>query len=154
MNRADLDRILEEHRRWRETDGRDGRFADLEGVNLDDAYLNGANLAGANLNNAYLLGANLARADLRGADLNNAYLRYASLRGADLRGANLVGANLAAAHLYNTNVAGVRANWFTRMTARGARNVTDEQRAQLGMQPPPRARNARRATDLARRLSR
>jgi hypothetical protein len=40
------------------------------------------------------------------------------------------------------------------MTARGALNLTDEQRGHLGMQPPPRAGNARRATDLAQRLSR
>jgi len=70
--------------------------------------------------------------------------------------ANLGGANLGGANLRRANLGGVRTNWLTRMTARGALNLTDEQRAQLGMQPP-RAGNARRgrnATDLARRLAR
>jgi len=50
----------------------------------------------------------------------------------------------------------VRTKWLTRMTARRAISLTDEQREQLGMQPPPRARNARQARtiDLARRLGR
>jgi uncharacterized protein YjbI with pentapeptide repeats len=149
MNRDKLDRILEEHKLWWDTRGREGRLADLDEADLRGAYLRGVNLRGASLDDA-----NLNYANLNGANLSGAHLRSADLEGSDLRGADLRGTDMADTDMTGTSLAGVSTNWFTRMTARGARNVTDEQRAQLGMQPPPRARNARRATDLARRLSR
>jgi uncharacterized protein YjbI with pentapeptide repeats len=152
MTRDDLDHILEEHRRWRDSDGRDGARAHPEGANLEGAHLEGANLEGAhlhraNLRGARLQGAHLHRALLSFADLRNANLSYADLRGADLDVADLDGANLA----------NVRTNWLTRMTARSVvewfvEPLDDEQRRQLGMQPRFRAGNACRSTDLARRL--
>jgi uncharacterized protein YjbI with pentapeptide repeats len=110
-------------------------------------------LAGQDGERANLHDADLSGADLRGADLRLAYLNHADLSGADLRCAYLLGADL-----HGSNLRGVRTNWFARMTARGARNLTDEQRARLGMQPA-RAENAgrgraRSATQLARRLAR
>jgi uncharacterized protein YjbI with pentapeptide repeats len=176
MTRDELDRVLELHRQWMAEVGvmnpydpkpKSGRAnlyganlagADLRGADLGCAYLcfadlSGADLSGANLSGADLRGAELERADLRDADLADADLDRANLRGADLSGAYLLGADLGGA-----NLRGVRTNWLTRMTARGTRNLSDEQRAQLGMQPP-RAENAgrgrtRTATDLARRLRR
>ena len=135
MTRIQLDRVLEFHRLWLAGEG--GERADLSGSNLRDANLSGA----------YLY-----RANLQAADLTNAVFPRANLRSADLRSADLTGA-----FLYDANLGGVRTNWFTRMTARGTRNLTDEQRAQLGTQPLPRVGNARRSrttTDLARRLAR
>jgi uncharacterized protein YjbI with pentapeptide repeats len=146
MTREELDRVLELHRRWFAGGGR-GKQARL--IRED---LRGADLTGANLRRV-----NLREADLRGADLSGADLSGALLRGADLTGANLYRANLSGAFLAVANLRGVRTNWFTRVTARSALDLTDEQRAQLGMQPAPRAENARRArntTDLARRLRR
>ena len=145
MTREELDRVLELHRKLLAGEG--GQRADLRGANLSGAHLYRANLRYANL----------YEANLRGADLHGADLTGAGLYEANLSGANLSGVNLTDAFLYGANLGGVRTNWLTRMTARGNRNLTDKQRRQLGMRPPPRAGNARRcrnATDLARRLSR
>jgi uncharacterized protein YjbI with pentapeptide repeats len=139
MRRDDLNLILAQHRRWLDTGGRAGKRADLTGADL-----RGANLYHADLDDA----------DLYGASLNGAYLTGAYLNGANLAGANLTGATLNGTNLKDASLAGVRTNWFTRMTTRGALNLTAEQRRLLGMQPRPRAMNARHANDLARRLTR
>jgi hypothetical protein len=101
-----LKKILEEHRRWRESGETEGARANLAGANLAGAYLDGANLAGANLDGANLAGANLAGAYLAGAYLAGANLAGAYLDGANLAGANLDGANLAGANLAGANLAG------------------------------------------------
>ena len=74
MNKDKLNKILDNHKLWLKTGGKEGEKADLRG----------ADLQGADLREADLRWANLRGADLRGADL-----RWANLRGADLRGANL-----------------------------------------------------------------
>jgi hypothetical protein len=154
MNRKELNRVLKLHRLWVAGDG-DGERANLRDANLGYEQLAGMNLSGANLYGANLYGALLFEVNLENADLENADLRDAKLVFANLRGANLRGANLFFAVLHETDLRGVRTNFITRMRARGAKGLTDEQRAQLGMQPAPRAENARRAhsaTQLARRL--
>ena len=123
--------ILKEHQLWLESNGRNGKKADLsnknligadlEGANLRGANLRGANLIGANLREAnlieayligaYLIGANLREASLIEASLIEANLREANLRGANLkgaylRGANLRGANLEGAYLERANLIG------------------------------------------------
>ena len=122
MEASKLKEILDQHKIWLDTNGVQGKRADLEGANLlgaklKDADLEGANLLGADLTDANLTdailncaslyranleGANLEGADLRGANLRGANLKDASLNGAylaDLRGANLRGANLRGAYL-------------------------------------------------------
>jgi uncharacterized protein YjbI with pentapeptide repeats len=86
--------ILEQHRRWIETDGRAGARADLAGANFEDADMIGAELAGANLFRANFRGADLLMANFRGACLVEADLRDANLVGANFRGASLAGAKL------------------------------------------------------------
>jgi len=44
-----LSKILKEHKRWHDTDGEEGEFADLGSVDLSGANLSGANLSRANL---------------------------------------------------------------------------------------------------------
>ena len=88
----ELQKILEAHRKWVESEGKEGKKADLARANLRQAYLFEANLAGAslaeaNLQNAFLLdadleGANLAEANLEGADLLNAQLKGVNLQSA------------------------------------------------------------------------
>ena len=90
----DIKKILDEHKLWRETVGKEGARANLRGAYLRDANLFGAYLRGANLREA-----NLRDADLSGANLFGAYLRDANLFGANLREANLCGADLAGADL-------------------------------------------------------
>ena len=89
MKKETLNKILDEHKEWLETDGEKGKKADLR-----DANLRYANLRYANLRYADLRYANLRDANLRDADLRDADLRYADLRDADLRDANLYGADL------------------------------------------------------------
>ncbi len=74
-----LAKILEAHRKWVESEGKEGERADL---------------SGANLSGAYLFRANLQWAPLREANLQGAELWGANLQGANLRGANLQGVNL------------------------------------------------------------
>jgi uncharacterized protein YjbI with pentapeptide repeats len=87
------------HKKWLESDGAEGKHA-----NLRDAYLRGANLRDANLRGANLRGADLQSANLRDADLQGANLRYANLQGANLQGANLRDANLQSADMRYANL--------------------------------------------------
>jgi hypothetical protein len=99
ITKAELKEILEQHELWLDSNGKEGKCADLSGANLNNAYLTYANLSGANLNNAYLTYANLSGADLTDANLTGAKLYGADLSGADLTGADLTGANLSGADL-------------------------------------------------------
>lgn len=114
ISKEDLDRVLEDHKVWGNTGGKQGRRANLERVNLVGADLHGVNLAEANLyqcnlSKANLQGASLAKANLLGAQMGGANLQKASLWEADLQGArlnlaNLQGANLSRANLSNANM--------------------------------------------------
>jgi len=75
----ELKKILEGHQRWLESEGKEGRRANLGLANLQNA-----DLSGANLQEAFL-----AEANLRNADLGRGNLRKADLGRADLQGANL-----------------------------------------------------------------
>ncbi len=93
----DLQKILEAHRKWVESEGKEGKKADLARANLQVAFLFEANLEGANLNEANLQDALLLDANLEGANLAEANLKGADLLGAQLKGVNLQSAtNLTA----------------------------------------------------------
>ena len=134
ISKEELNIILEKHKIYITTSGKEGERADLRGADLSgadlsradlkEAYLSGVDLRGAYLSGADLSRADLSRADLSRADLREAYLRRADLReanlsgvdlrgadleeayleGADLRGANLKGANLKGADLEGVNL--------------------------------------------------
>ncbi len=89
MRQEELDEILQAHKKWLESDGKEGLRANLCGANLCDADLCGADLRGANLRDADLCNADLRNADLRHANLRGANLRDADLRDADLRDADM-----------------------------------------------------------------
>ncbi len=78
-----LAKILEAHRKWVESEGKEGKRADLFAANLPGADLFRANLQGANLSSANLQGAFLSRAKLQKADLDFANLQEAYLADAD-----------------------------------------------------------------------
>ncbi len=86
--------VLDQHRQWVDSDGKEGERGDLSGVNFSGRDLTGVNLQGAQLNKTILRGADLSMANLRGASLVEADLREANLLGAEFSGANLMGANL------------------------------------------------------------
>ena len=120
MDASELKEILEQHKLWIDTNGKQGQRANLSGANLYRAYitgaklefanLNGANLEGANLWDENLTGAKLTGAKLTGANLINAILYSANLRGANLLGANLTRADLTRASLNGANLNGANLN--------------------------------------------
>ncbi len=99
-----LREIVEAHRKWVETNEKEGAQALLWGTNLQGANLVNANLRLAILTNANLQEANLYQANLQGANLINANLQRANLFDATLQGALLLGANLQGANLTNANL--------------------------------------------------
>ena len=114
MTKEDLDKILENHKLWLNSneDGERANFsyADLTYAVLKSANLRGANLSCANLTYAVLKSANLRGANLNHADLTNANLGYADLRGANLQNAILKNADLSNANLTGTNLKGAVLN--------------------------------------------
>ncbi len=111
-----LKEILEAHRKWVESEGKEGERAKLYRANLTgailteailtEATLTGADLTGANLTGAKLTGAILTEATLTWADLTGAFLSGADLTGADLGRANLSGADLLLANLQGADLRG------------------------------------------------
>lgn len=105
--------ILSDHKLWLETDGKEGKKANLSEANFFEADLSNTDLSKADLSGADLRKANFVRADLREADLSRAYLCEADFVGAnlsraDLFAANLCRANLSGAHLSGANFAFVK----------------------------------------------
>ena len=111
ISKEELNIILEKHKIYITTSGKEGERADLSwanlsGADLREAYLEEADLEGAELRGAYLEGANLEGAELRGANLEGADLKWADLTGANLSGADLRKANLEGADLREANLSG------------------------------------------------
>ena len=84
ITKEELETILEQHKLWSDSNGKDGKRANLTGANLTNADLMFANLTFADLSGAILSGAilsdaDLTRADLSGADLINSELEYTNL---------------------------------------------------------------------------
>ena len=105
MEQEELNKILEEHKKWIDNEP-NGKRADLRGANLCDANLRSANLCNADLCDADLRDANLRSANLCDADLCNANLRNADLCNTDLRSVNLCNANLYSANLCDADLRG------------------------------------------------
>ena len=59
ITQDELNEILEQHRKWVESEGKEGEKAELRMANLQEANLSGANLQGANLFRANLQGASI-----------------------------------------------------------------------------------------------
>ena len=142
----ELERILEAHRKWVESEGKKGERADLLGANLQEA-----NLFGANLQKADLLGANLQEADLGGASLQEANLFGANLQGADLEEANLQGANLDFTDLQGADL--INAIGLTMLQVKMARNwelafYADYFLKELGLPPDHNERVKKKLAEL------
>ncbi len=91
----ELKEVLTKHKRWLDTDGKEGIRADLRKAILQEADLHGLNLQAADLEGAHLSVADLMGTNLRLANLKRADLWMADLKDANLQGAELQGANLA-----------------------------------------------------------
>ena len=97
MKASELKEILDQHKLWIESEGKQGAVARLLRENLVRA-----NLTDANLRNVILNGSNITDADIRNANLTKADIRNTNLNGANLTGANLSGADLHNAYLHGT----------------------------------------------------
>ena len=126
--RADLDKILANHRLWwdgnfprsleeksipervwhdplrAKLSGAQLDYADLTGEDLSYADLSGARIESANLAGAQLNGADCEGISLRDSDLTRAQLSYADLIDADLLDADLTGADVDNADLTGAGV--------------------------------------------------
>jgi len=169
MPDEELQKILEAHRKWVESEEKDGKRAGLYRANLERASLYRANLQGAflrraNLQGAYLSGANLQGAFLRRANLQGAFLRRANLQGAYLRGANLQGAflrraNLQGAFLRRANLQGAflaDADGLTVSHVKTARNwelafYSDDFLKELGLPPDHNEKVKRKLAEMERK---
>ncbi len=156
MPDEELQKILEAHRKWVESEGKEGERADLVGANLQEAALRGANLQkavlfGANLQAANLGWANLQKVDLAGANLQKAFLFGANLQGAKLGGANLQKAYLAGANLQEAYLGG--AEGLTASQVMAAYNwelaiYSDDFLKKLGLKPDHNERVKKKLAEL------
>jgi hypothetical protein len=89
VTEADIRSILAQHRRWLETNKKEGQKANFRGANLNGIFLFDRDLTEADLEHAILSKANLQRANLTGANLC-----WADLSGADLKDACFTGSDL------------------------------------------------------------
>ena len=89
MKQDEIKDVLQKHKLWIDTHGKEGERAKLNYVDLSYVDLSYADLRYAILSYANLNGANLSYADLRYADLRYADLRHAILNGTNLSGANM-----------------------------------------------------------------
>lgn len=80
--------------------------ADLSGLNLVNAALDGARLRHARFGNANLAGANLTEAAFDGADFTNANLNAACLCYSSLRGCNFDGASFGETDIIGCDIGG------------------------------------------------
>src|SRR2546423_13589109 len=104
MQPEELNKILQSHHLWLNSDGKGGQRATFEGVNFGTAIqLRGADLRNAILNSADFKNANLTETNFQGAELRRADFAAASLRGANLRDADLQNANLENAEFLLTS---------------------------------------------------
>ena len=94
ISKQELDKIIDNHKKWLKSGGDEGERADLNFADLSSANLRSADLRHANLRSADLSSADLRYADLRSADLRSADLSSADLSSADLRSADLSSADL------------------------------------------------------------
>ncbi len=107
MERADeLRERLYVARRWVETNGAEGRPANLDGEDLRTlgSMFEGARLTALSATGACGVSVNFRDAALQGANFEGADLRDAHFAGADLRGANFRGANILHANFRGADV--------------------------------------------------
>lgn len=94
MTKDKLKEILDQHKIWLASSGKEGRKANLSRADLRNSDLREADLRSACLSGADFSGNDLHKADLRDTILYDANLRCADLTEAKLQGSDLRGANL------------------------------------------------------------
>jgi uncharacterized protein YjbI with pentapeptide repeats len=99
-----LDELIESHRHWVETSGKEGRYLDLSGYDLRKASaLQGAKMTAVKAQGTLFIGMNLNGIELQHGFLNDADFRSCMLIGADFRGSNLRNGKFSRADLRRAN---------------------------------------------------
>lgn len=106
---AELYHIAERHLLWLQSEGKEGRRANLAGYDLSGLSLHGAYLPEASFRSAILTGTDFSGANLQGADFSEAQLNQANFIGASLDGANF--SRTSARAVYFEDVTAVEANF-------------------------------------------
>ena len=106
ITKKELKTILEQHELWLDSNGKEGKCADLYGANLTCADLSGANLRFADLTDAVLTDADLSGANLTGSNFTGAYLYGSNFTGSNFTGAYLYGSNLTGSNFTGANLTG------------------------------------------------
>src|SRR5262249_54899759 len=96
---SEIEKILELHRVYLETEYHEGHRANFSSADLSGRDFSGLNLRGIRMDRAVLRGAAFTGARLQTANLIGAILEQARLDRADLSRARLSGANLVSASL-------------------------------------------------------
>jgi Pentapeptide repeats (8 copies) len=102
---SEIEKILELHRLYLETEYHEGHRANFSSADLSGRYFSRLNLPGIKMDRAVLRGANFTGARLQSANLIGAILEQARFDRADLSRARLSGANLVGASLENACLA-------------------------------------------------
>ena len=84
ISKQQLDKIIDNHKLWLQSNGEKGERADLSFADLSSTNLSSADLRYTDLRYTNLRFADLSSTDLSFADLSSADLRYANLSDADL----------------------------------------------------------------------
>ena len=100
ISNDELQVILEEHKKWLDSDGLEGKRANLSQTNLSKKSLGKVNLRGADLERADLYRTHLEGADLIEVNLEGANLRGANFEKTDLR--YVIGLELDSNFVQNT----------------------------------------------------
>lgn len=101
---------------------------DLKRANLEGANLQNANLEGVNFKEAYLVGANFDGANLSRAKLDESFLLFASMSQANLEKASLDASQLQYARLINANLSQAE---FTAPASLGNANLENANLSQV-----------------------
>lgn len=112
-----IQQIAEQHLLWLQSDGKEGRRANLGGYDLSGLSLVDMYLPEANFRAAIFTGTDFSRANLQGADFSEAELEQTNFREAKLEGANF--ARAEARRAYFDQASAIEAN-FSHAVMEGA----------------------------------
>jgi len=108
IEREELNLILDEHKKWMQSEGLKGERAKLDNVNLEGAILGKVDLTSAYLYNVCFKRAELSAANFSNADLFSAHCQRALMGEANLSKANLWYSNFYQANLERANLTEAR----------------------------------------------
>ena len=111
INHSSLEKILDKHKLFILTKGKDGKRADLSNVDFQEINLQNKDLRGAILDFTNFSNSDLRWSTLKGCKLRNSKFEKAKLFKIDLEGANLRGSSFQKANLSEANLKYTKLSW-------------------------------------------